>query len=178
MPLIIDGNNLLHTPMPPALAGLGESRLCQLLTRTAWAGQRMVVVCDGAPGPLRAADSPVDAVELIHAGRGRSADDVIIELINADTAPKRLTVVSSDHQIRKAARRRRARVMTSDKFVLVLAAAGSGRGGPASHRSAKPAVGPLTEHEIEHWLDTFGIEPPAHDQHQDASWEEDVDERL
>src|SRR5687768_8879589 len=107
--------------MPPGLAGLDEAGLCRALARSAWASGRIMVVCDGAPKP-HARDSPEPGVELLYAGRGVSADDRIEALIEADTAPRRLTVVSSDRAIQKAARRRRATAMGSNELIHVLAA--------------------------------------------------------
>lgn len=153
MPLIVDGNNLLHAPMPPALAGLDEARLCRLLTRSAWRGQRMVVVCDGGP---RGLGEDQDGVELIFAGRGQSADDVILKLIEADTAPRRLTVVSTDREIRKAARRRRAKAVTSEAFIGELLRAAA-RGGENQDSGAKPAGG-LTEGEVRRWMEEFDVD--------------------
>jgi hypothetical protein len=48
---------------------------------------------------------------------GKEADDVIEDLIAGHSAPKRLLVVSSDHRLHKAARRRKAKVRDSDKFL-------------------------------------------------------------
>jgi uncharacterized protein len=157
MPLIVDANNLLHATMPPSLAGLEEAGLCRLLASSVWRGQRMVVVCDGAPGPLRLIASPVPQVELMFAGHKCEADDVILELIEQETAPRRLVVVSSDHRIRKAAHRRRARDMSSEDFVRVL----------ASIRAATPAaddptadgdVQPLADTEVDYWLRELGFQ--------------------
>jgi uncharacterized protein len=160
MPLIVDANNLLHATMPPSLAGLEEAGLCRLLASSVWRGQRMVVVCDGAPGPLRLIASPVPQVELMFAGHKCEADDVILELIEQETAPRRLVVVSSDHVIRKAAHRRRARDVSSDQFVQMLARI---RSHPAT--SAQPGVEgdrpPLGSAEVEYWLRELGLDGEA-----------------
>jgi predicted RNA-binding protein with PIN domain len=158
MPLLIDCYNVLHAEKPASLAGLGEASLCGLLMRSQWARGGVTVVCDGRPKPHSPSPDAVGAVTLIFSGAGRSADDVIIELIEKNTSPRRLTVVSSDRVIRKAARRRRARDVSSEEFLKQLArAAQSGGGGTAS--PGKPAVGPLPDEQVDRWLDWFGIDP-------------------
>jgi predicted RNA-binding protein with PIN domain len=161
--LIVDCYNVLRTTMPPALAGLDEAGLCRALARSAWAGQRITVVCDGAPKP-HARDSPVPEVELVYAGRGESADDLIAGLIEADSAPRRLTVVSSDRAIQKAAKRRRAAAMSSEELIHVLA---SGAGAPGTRYG--PSTGgrinrgkPLEAPEVDRWLEEFGFDPEEH----------------
>ncbi|NBC10130.1 MAG: hypothetical protein GVY24_00145, partial [Planctomycetes bacterium] len=80
--LIIDCYNVLHTPMPPMLAGLDEAGLCRALARTRWVDRTggIVVVADGKPKPLPddrsgavLEQSPVAGVELWWSGPGRSA---------------------------------------------------------------------------------------------------------
>lgn len=161
MPLIVDCYNLLHTTMPPVLAGLEEASLCRLLARSVWRGRRMVVVCDGAPKPLGVMESPVDEVELIYAGIARSADDVIVDLINESTSPRRLTVVSSDREIQKAARRRRAHAVSSDSFIneLLKMLSSPAQGPPPANKPAMPPK--LSENEVDRWLNHFGIDPNA-----------------
>ena len=158
MPLLIDAYNVLHAHKPASLAGLELGGLCRLLGREPWRRQRARVVCDGAPGPLGLTDSPHHEVGLLYAGHSRSADDLIVELIDADTAPRRLTVVSSDHEIRRAARRRRARVWTSEQFLHHLAASLAGQ----TYRGPdKPSLDQLDPAQTAKWLKAFGLEDEA-----------------
>jgi predicted RNA-binding protein with PIN domain len=156
MPLIIDGNNLLHAAMPPSLAGLDERGLCRLLARGPWQGQRMVVVLDGAPSPLGQIESPEPEVELIWSGPRRSADDVIIDLVHRDSAPRRIVVVSSDHALQRQVKRRRVRVMEAAEFISVLARGSAEL--PGSPGTARPQT--LSDDEVDRWLREFGIEDP------------------
>jgi predicted RNA-binding protein with PIN domain len=163
MPLIVDCYNVLHATMPPSLAGLDEARLCLLLADSPWARQRMVVVCDGVVKPGGPATSPQPGVELIYSGPGRSADEVIIRLIDADSAPRRLTVVSDDRELRKAARRRRARDMEAARFIQVLASVlgRRGKGRPGGGGAGKLTPATLSASEVEAWLKEFGLEGTA-----------------
>jgi len=151
MPLLIDCYNLLHTPMPQVLAGLDERELCRVLGRSVFAGDRIVVVCDGVVKPGGPQRSPVAGVKLVYSGPKRSADSVIIGLIGKDSAPRRLIVVSDDRQIQVAARRRRARPMPCAELIAVLT---------TPRQSAEPGrpLPELSRDEVESWLEEFGVE--------------------
>ncbi|MEM0914545.1 MAG: NYN domain-containing protein [Planctomycetota bacterium] len=153
--LLIDAYNVLHTTMPTVLAGLDEAGLCVALKRSAYRLHRAVVVCDGRVKPLGPSESPVDGVELVYSGSVKSADDVIIERIEASHTPRRLIVVSTDRQIRAAARKRRCQSTTSDAFIARLAETLDRR--PAPPRDAKPQ-GRLSDDQVHRWLRHFGIE--------------------
>jgi len=89
------------------------------------------------------------------------ADSLLGELIRADPAPRRLVVVSSDHQIQRAAKHRRATAVDSDRWYADLCRQ-RGRKHPGKPPSDLKPVPPLTEEEIAHWLETFGdISVPA-----------------
>ena len=51
---------------------------------------------------------------------GRDADTEIELLLKSHSSPKQVLVVSSDHRLHKAARRRQARCMDSEDFLSVL----------------------------------------------------------
>jgi predicted RNA-binding protein with PIN domain len=84
-----------------------------------------------------------------------SADELIEELIRADSAPRKLTVVSSDHRVQRAARRRRATAVDSDQWHAALVRGRMARETPGEP-SAKPS-GALAPHEVAFWLKVFGI---------------------
>lgn len=157
MPLILDGNNVLHAPMPPVIAGLTEGELVATLGRTPWAEQGVLVVFDGKPGPERAMTPPTRGVEVLYSGVGRTADEVIIERVREHSAPRQLVVVSSDHEIRKAARRRRASVWASDEFVHRLAEALR----PPPAVADKPLDPTLSDDEVSRWVSEFGLDRPG-----------------
>ncbi|MBI1337842.1 MAG: hypothetical protein GC164_12900 [Phycisphaera sp.] len=155
--LLIDTYNLLHHTMPPSLAGLDENRLCQLLARSRFTQDRILLVCDGQPKP-HALVSPVETVEILYAGPGRSADDLIIQLADQHTAPRKVTVVTSDREIHKAVRRRRCHVVPCDRFIHYLTelAGLPPPGGRETHAT-------LTERDTDAWLKAFGVDEDALD---------------
>ena len=155
--LLVDCYNLLHAPMPEALAGLEEVRLCRLLACSQYRRRPMVVVCDGVVKPQGPVESPVAEVELIYAGSERSADDLIISEIDRYSAPRYLTVVSNDRQIRKAARRRRAKLCSCQQMIHHLVQIMS-CAAPSEH-AHKPIGEELSDDEAHRWAKEFGLDP-------------------
>ncbi|MCP4796796.1 MAG: NYN domain-containing protein, partial [Phycisphaeraceae bacterium] len=113
MPLLVDAYNVLHVVgvLPPDLAGIDLEELAILISRSRFRGEEAVLVCDGVPKPHQ-----VDETGRVHvrfAGAGVTADDLILRLVRGSSAPRRLTVVTSDREIAVNARRRRAGVISS-----------------------------------------------------------------
>lgn len=150
MALFIDCYNVLHCThiLPSRYAMISVGGLCGLLSRSPWASQRVVVVVDGTPG-RDGPDRVSHAVEVIYAGGGKDADTVIEHLIAAESAPRRLTVVSNDRRIQRAARRRRARVMASEQFLLDLI--------DSLRRPPQKNAKPTDMGDADHWLEAFGF---------------------
>ena len=120
MPVLIDGYNLLHVARRLDEEGdFGRQQLCHMLGR--WAGltrQQVMVVFDGTqPSEGLGEQLHGRGVDVSYSGGGRTADQEIIERIAASTAPRRLTVVSSDRVIRRAAKRRRCVSVDSASFL-------------------------------------------------------------
>ena len=86
------------------------------------------------------------------------ADSQIEELIRKDSAPRRLTVVSSDHRLQRAARRRRAKAVDSDVWYAEVVRVRHRRHdaeNPPSEETARPIV-PLLEEDVSYWIRQFG----------------------
>jgi predicted RNA-binding protein with PIN domain len=120
---LIDGYNLLHhvgllsgRVGPSKLEKARRALLGHLSSRLGAEAANVTVVFDALRAPPGAAD--VCEFQGIHVlfSRYEIADDLIEELIRATPAPKRLTVVSNDHRIRAAARRRRCPVVECVDF--------------------------------------------------------------
>lgn len=164
--LILDAYNVLGVSMPTVLAGLDERGLCVGLVRSGLAseGDGAVVVCDGGVKPGGPSQSPVHGVELVYSGGGRSADDVIVELVGGHTHPRRVVVVTSDRGLAKIVRRRRVGVMSSTRFIGELARAlgqgGVGGVGGVGGEGDAGSVDPgrrLSADEVARWLEEFGV---------------------
>jgi predicted RNA-binding protein with PIN domain len=162
MPLLIDGYNLLHAS---GILGRGRGRgalarsreaLLNVLAESLPAGEipRTVVVFDAHDPPWglsRQADHR--GLTIYFASRHADADTMIEELINAHSAPRKLVVVSSDHRVQRAAKRRRATAIDSDRWFGELMRA---RQEPSSsgEECLKPE-GPFSPGEVEFWLRQF-----------------------
>ncbi|MCX7426065.1 MAG: NYN domain-containing protein [Planctomycetia bacterium] len=91
------------------------------------------------------------------------ADSLIEELIDQSTAPRRLTVVSSDHRLQRAARRRRAKPMDCDAWYAGMIARRRRRQSHENRVAAgKPPV-PLLAEDVAYWLRQFGGEAALQD---------------
>jgi predicted RNA-binding protein with PIN domain len=116
---IIDGYNLFWSVHKVAAHSqdISEAHLCRLVgmyLRTI--GVEGQIVFDGIGPPDKTAFGTAAGVEVIFTGNGTDADSFIEAKISYDTAPKRLTIVSSDRRIRKAAGLRKAVSVKSERF--------------------------------------------------------------
>ncbi len=84
------------------------------------------------------------------------ADELIEQLILADHSPRKLIVVSSDHRLQRAARRRRATAIDSDVWYADILRRRVARQKPPDADVPKPP-GPLSESEVTYWLGKFGV---------------------
>jgi predicted RNA-binding protein with PIN domain len=169
MALLIDGYNLLHVTAIVGHGGLRGSRegLLRFLASAIEPRERpqTTIVFDAAEAPPNLPRTIVVEEMTIHfSSEYDNADELIEELIEAHSVPKSLLVVSSDHRIQRAARRRKAPFVDSDVWFAEALRRRAAMKAPAPI-IAKPA-GPLNGDEIAFWLAEFGdvgeIEaPPA-----------------
>lgn len=165
MALLIDGYNLLHATgifghgRGPGTLERSRRALLDFLAATIAKEDlgKTTVVFD-------AKNAPPGLPKRIHhrgilvcfAPSHAEADDLIEELIRKDSAPRRLTVVSSDHRLHRAARRRRAKPLDSDVWYESMCRRPAPR--PSDNEAAddhKPAA-PLSAEDVGRWLDEFG----------------------
>ena len=102
---------------------------------------------DGLPS-----ESRHKGIATVFAVANPTADERIDELIRAHSDPKRLTVVSSDNQVRASAKRRGAKSVTADDFLDQLARPRRETAAPPTPE--KPTT--LTEAESAYWAREFG----------------------
>ncbi|MFM7259857.1 MAG: NYN domain-containing protein [bacterium] len=155
MPLIIDTYNVLHVTgvLPPELAVGEPEALARLVSASRYAADAVWLVCDGVP---RGA-SHVGRILIEGAGPGRSADDHIMRFLDRSSAPRRVTVVTSDRAIARHARARGAEAIRSENFLAHLAE-DVRRARPRKPTSPDPRRSvPLGEREVAGWMRLFGI---------------------
>ena len=122
---LIDGYNLLHAMgvlsgrVGPNGLEKARARLLGLLAGAfGEGGHAVTVVFDAANAPRGAAEAlEFRGIQVRFAVRQEEADDLIEELLRRDSAPRRVTVVSDDHRLHRAARRRGCRVQGCDEFL-------------------------------------------------------------
>gem|GEM_PF-510171 len=169
--LIVDVYNVLHVTgvLPPELAGLDPLGLADLIATSRYAKREALLICDGTRAALdrahpgHAHHSPATlppTIRLQFAGLAHTADDLIEAQLEITARSKRVIVVSSDHRLRKAAGRARARTLRSETFLhqLALDRASHQRGrpvAPGSRTPTRPAFAtdiPLNRATLERWL--------------------------
>lgn len=159
MALLIDGYNLLHVTAIVGHGGLRGSRegLLRFLASAIDPRERpqTTIVFDAAEAPPNLPRMiVVDEMTIHFSSEYDNADELIEELIEAHSVPKSLLVVSSDHRIQRAARRRKAPFVDSDVWFADALRRRAAMKAPAPI-VAKPA-GPLNGDEIAFWLAKFG----------------------
>ena len=154
MPYLIDGNNLMHA-MSDEGVDVGRHGLCELLAVLVASDRHVHVVFDGAAPPDGvAAQIALSGVEVSYAAP-RSADDVIADCIASNTAPRRVTVVSSDRQVRSAGRRRRCKLASSQDFSRPLLKLNAPDRSPGPSEPPEKRNG-LSDEQSDQWLREFG----------------------
>lgn len=155
---IIDGHNLLHAicKIEENAKALSEPGMCKVLgTYLKLAGEKAVIVFDGSGPPDKSGFDGISHVEILFAGLATDADTVIEDKIKASTAPKGLTIVSSDRQLQHAAHAKRATAIKSEVFWAEVQKQLSRK------RAAKEPSGKrqgISQSETEQWLKVFGID--------------------
>lgn len=163
MSLIIDGYNLLNVAgcfgRGKGPGGLQRAReaMLNLLVESIAPDEvpRTIVVFDASESPWGTARSlDHKGLSIRFAARDSDADTLIEELIKVDSAPRRLTVVSSDHRIQRAAHRRKATAIDSDAWFAQLMQQRRERNEHRETPNLKPE-GPFSPGEVEFWLKQF-----------------------
>lgn len=155
VPLVIDTYNALHvTGVLPGELAVGEPEgLARLIAQSRFAAEAVWLVCDGVP---RGA-SRVGRIVIEGAGARRKADDHIADIVGRSSAPRRVTVVTSDRELSRRVRGRGAEVIKSEDFLAMLAEdARRARPKRALPPDPRRSV-PLNEREVAGWMEVFRI---------------------
>jgi hypothetical protein len=155
VPLVIDTYNVLHvTGVLPAELAVGEpDGLARLIEGSRFGGDAVWLVCDGVPlGATRSGRIVIEG-----AGPRRKADDHIAEIVGRSSAPRSMTVVTSDRELGRRVRSRGASVVKSEDFLAMLAE-DARRARPRKPLPADPRRSvPLNEREVAGWMEVFRI---------------------
>ena len=135
---------------------ISDVGLCRILSRFfTLTSEKSEIIFDGIGPPDKTGFYNISNIEILFAGRGTDTDTVIEDKIRASTAPKKLTIVSSDRRLRAAARTRKANSIKSDLFWTEV---------EKQLNKKRPIKKPtekrqgLNEGETEQWLEFFGFE--------------------
>jgi hypothetical protein len=156
---IIDGNNLLwamHESFEEREI-TNEIELCRILSKYfAQIGDPGQVVFDGSGPADKSQFDNIGHLEVFFAGFHSDSDTIIEEKIKVNTSPRRLTIVSSDRRLRKAASARNAAAVKSEEFWERVRRE-LGRKHPRRKEPEEKREG-LTEGETDKWLEAFGLD--------------------
>jgi predicted RNA-binding protein with PIN domain len=176
MPFIIDGCNLLWSIQETGRrspdssvrervslseadeepGSISEVQLCRIIGGyLKLIGESSEIIFDGVGPRDKSVFENITNAEVFFAGPGRDADTVIEDKIQANTAPRRLVIVSSDRRLRRAARTRGAAAVKSEDFWKRLQKELSRK---KTTKEPKGKRHGLTESETEQWLQFLGLD--------------------
>jgi hypothetical protein len=157
MPVIIDGHNLLWAVQSieddPSITDIG---LCRVLDRYfGLAGLNGEIIFDGT-GPLNKTEfAAIRNLQVSFSGRASDCDAIIEQRILESSAPKLLTIVSTDRRLREAADDRKAVSVKVEDFWDKMKKQ-LNRQKPDKEPPGKRSG--LTESETELWMKIFHLE--------------------
>jgi len=162
LPILIDGYNVLYQS-----GLLGKGRGPGFLERARQALVRLVAASVGAEDVggvtivFDSKDMPRDVpaqqidhgVTVLYSSGYEDADAMLEELIRRAPQPRRLLVVSSDHRVQQAARRRRARFISAEEWLDEVERVRASR--PSAEPSPEKPEQPLNDEELDYWRSIF-----------------------
>ncbi|QDU81367.1 YacP-like NYN domain protein [Polystyrenella longa] len=100
-------------------------------------------------------------MKVIYAASNKDADTLIEELVAEHSAPRQIQVISSDHRLHKAIRKRKGIAIDSEDFVPWLEKREIHQDGVMRHSESTGSAGAVPEEEVDMWLAEFGDIPEA-----------------
>jgi predicted RNA-binding protein with PIN domain len=142
MPVLLDGNNLLHR-LPARNRNREELRRL-VLESCRHERMTVIVVFDGPPPAGAPPRESLGAVSVVYAG-SETADDVIIRSLPGGRAARNWVVVTDDRALQERARQRHAQVRSVAEWSRK-------KPGPPSRSRTEPK---LSSHEVAEWEEYF-----------------------
>ncbi len=170
MSLLIDGYNLLHaTDIFGEGAGAGSFQrsreaLLAFLTTSLNESERLraTIVFDASDAPPGLPNHyKVEGLTVIFARDYPDADALLEEIIEDHAAPRGLLVVSSDHRVQRAARRRGAKRIDSDRWYSEIWQRRVDLRRQQQQSIPDKPVGKLSASEIAYWVEQFEMSDDA-----------------
>jgi hypothetical protein len=161
---LIDGYNLLYA-MGVLLPGREGPKVLERARRYLLGVLRdahgdesgnVTVVFDAKhPPPGAPAEQDFEGIRVAFAVSHDEADDLIELLVRRAPAPRQLSVVSDDHRVRQAARRRQCQELGCGEYMDWLASRRRPPAAPPAAEGSTKPEGPSGE-ETQRWLREFG----------------------
>ena len=167
MNLLIDGYNLLHVTgifgkgSGPGMFQRSREAFLRFLATSLDDDQRCrtTIIFDAADAPPGLPSTLEHSGMVVRYARGYpDADSLIEELIQRESVPRKLLVVSSDHRIQRAARKRKAHSIDSDAWYSQLWQRPSISRQSLGKKMPEKPVGELSSKEVEYWINEFTTE--------------------
>ncbi len=164
MPLLIDGYNLLHATDifgdetgPSSFQRSREALLAFLATSLNDAERpQTTIVFDAAEAPPGLPSHyTVEGLQVVYARDYPDADTLLEEMIEEHPAPRGVLVVSSDHRVQRAARRRGAKYIDSERWYAELWQRRIKLRRNQQKTVPEKPVGQLSTAEIAYWVEQF-----------------------
>lgn len=163
----VDGFNLFHRwkeTMPLFQHGgdiiqAQQLALRMLARRLGSRRGRCLVFMDGGP---RRESGTIDGVRVRYPGPGLKADDLMDEALRGREpgTGARITAVTSDRVLAADLRRKGARILTAEEFIVQVLMAAGAAPDPRNRPDDPARTRPLSEAESDYWLQIFS-DPPA-----------------
>ncbi|MFH1719865.1 MAG: NYN domain-containing protein [Planctomycetota bacterium] len=155
---IIDGHNLLYAirKVEEDSEEVSDVELCRTVGEYfKQIGGTGEIIFDGTGPPEKTGFENIVGLEVSFAGLGTDTDTIIEGRISASSAPKGLTIVSTDRRLRKAAQVRKATSVKSEIFWAGLQKHMSRKRPPKEPVEKRQGV---SESETKQWLEFFGLD--------------------
>ena len=141
MPHIVDGDNLLGSWPGRDRSHAQKRTLAREIGRFATAARRRILLVFDGETPV----PPLGGSEVLFAGGGRSADDLILATLRRASDRGGWTVVTNDRPLGDRSRSLGARIERCDQFRVRLT-------------TLRADEKPGEEEEVESWMEVFGGE--------------------